>query len=198
MFLYQSHVLLLEFAGQRRVLVGVASRVVELVLPSRLAAVHRVGVHDHVVGATLEAETLLILVGLRRLRGLPVMLLELLAPSADQLVVVLRVNDYLMRIVAIVAAVQYLILVLNLIVVRQLRRVVDAYLAAALPRILERVVGVARGSSRWYRARGGGIRTVQPSTVAPSAYVADHLSIVELGLNLAAFVRSVQHILPNL
>lgn len=57
------------------------------------------------------------------------MLLELLAPGPDQLVVVLGVNDNLVRIVAIIAAIQYLILILNLIVIRQLRRVVDAYLA---------------------------------------------------------------------
>ena len=42
------------------------------------------------------------------------MLLELLAPGSDQLVVVLGVNDNLVRIVAIIAAIQYLILILLL------------------------------------------------------------------------------------
>ena len=43
---------------------------------------------------------------------------------------------------AVVTAVQDLILVLNLIVVGKLRRVVDAYLAAAFTRILKYVIGV--------------------------------------------------------
>ena len=59
------------------------------------------------------------------------MLLELLAAVADELAVVLGVNDDLMRVVAVVAAIEYLVLVLNLTVVGQLRRVVNADLAAA-------------------------------------------------------------------
>ena len=70
------------------------------------------------------------------------MLLELLAPGTDELIVVLGVNDNLVRIMAVVTAVQDLILVLNLIVVGELRRVVDAYLAAAFTRILKYVIGV--------------------------------------------------------
>ena len=70
------------------------------------------------------------------------MLLELLAPGTDELIVVLGVNDNLVRIMAVVTAVQDLILVLNLIVVGKLRRVVDAYLAAAFTRILKYVIGV--------------------------------------------------------
>lgn len=48
------------------------------------------------------------------------MLLELLPSGTDQLVVGLGVNDDLVRIVPVVAAIQNLILILNLIVVRQL------------------------------------------------------------------------------
>ena len=70
------------------------------------------------------------------------MLLELLAPGTDELIVGLGVNDNLVRIMAVVTAVQDLILVLNLIVVGKLRRVVDAYLAAAFTRILKYVIGV--------------------------------------------------------
>ena len=62
--LYQSDVFLLEFAGQRGILVGIPSGVVELVLPSRSARIKSVVVHYHVVCATLEAQALLILVRL--------------------------------------------------------------------------------------------------------------------------------------
>ena len=60
----QSHVFLLEFARERGVLVGVASGMVELVLSWRGTVVQSVVVHDHVVGATLEAQSLLVLVRL--------------------------------------------------------------------------------------------------------------------------------------
>lgn len=62
--LYQPDVLLLEFAGQRGVLMRIASRVVELVRPCSGPIVKRIVVHDHVVGATLETKALLVLVWL--------------------------------------------------------------------------------------------------------------------------------------
>lgn len=74
-------------------------------------------------------------------------LLELLAPRTDELIVVLGVDDNLVRIMAVVSAVQDLILVLNLIVVGKLRRVVDAYLATALARVLQSAVGVVGARS---------------------------------------------------
>ena len=43
---------------------GVATRMVELVLPWRGAVIQGVVVHDHVVSATLEAKSLLVLVWL--------------------------------------------------------------------------------------------------------------------------------------
>jgi len=125
----EPHVLLLELAWQRRVLMGVSSRVVELALPG--AAVQCIVVHDHVVRATLEAKSLLVLVRLGRLGCFPVVLLELLASGAHELIVRLGVDDDLVRIVPIVAAVEDLILILNLTVVRQLSRVVNAYLSAS-------------------------------------------------------------------
>ena len=60
MLLNESNIFLLKFAGQRGVLVGIASGVVELAL--RCAGVKRIVVHDHVIGATLETESLLVLV----------------------------------------------------------------------------------------------------------------------------------------
>lgn len=106
----------------------VASRMVELAL--RSACVKRIVVHDHVVGATLEPKTLLVLVRLGGLGRFPVVLLELLAPGPDLLIVSLGVNDYLMGVVPIVAAIEYLLLMLNLIVVWQLSRVVYTDLTA--------------------------------------------------------------------
>ena len=82
MLLYESDILLLEFTRERGVFVRVASGVVELVLPACRTAVEGVSVHYHVVRATLEAKSLLILVRLGRLRGFPVVLLKLLAPRA--------------------------------------------------------------------------------------------------------------------
>ena len=74
-------------------------------------------------------------------------LLELLTPRSDELVVVLRINYYLVRVVAIVPAIENLILILNLVVVGELRRVVDAYLATALARVLQSAVGVVGARS---------------------------------------------------
>ena len=128
--LYQPDVLLLEFAGQRGVLVRIASRVVELVRSCGGPIVKRIVVHDHVVGATLETHPLLVLVRLRRLRRFPMMLLELLAPGSNELIVVLRVDNDLVRIVPVVATIQNLILVLNLIIVGKLSGVVDTYFSA--------------------------------------------------------------------
>lgn len=147
MLLNQSNILLFEFAGKGGIFVGVAARVIELGLAAGGAAVQGVRVHDHVVGAALEAETLLILVWLRRLGCLSMVLLELLTPRSDELVVVLRINDYLVRVVAIVPAIENLILILNLVVVGELRRVVDAYLATALARVLQSAVGVVGARS---------------------------------------------------
>jgi len=69
------------------------------------ARVECVVVHDHVVGAALEAKALLVLIRLRRLGRFPVVLLELLAPRADQLVVGLGVDYDLVRVVPVVAAI---------------------------------------------------------------------------------------------
>lgn len=124
------------------------------------------------------------------------MLLELLPSGPDQLVVVLGVDDDLVRIVTVVAAIEDLVLILNLVVVRQLRRVVDADLAAALTRVLEDVVRVA--TTRRDIGRIACIRTIQATTVTSSSNMAHHLGIVQLGLNLAAFVRSVEHVLAYL
>lgn len=57
----QPHVLLLELSRQRGVLMRVASGVVELVLPRSSAVFKGVVVHHHVVGATLEAHALRIM-----------------------------------------------------------------------------------------------------------------------------------------
>ena len=63
MLLNESHILLFEFAGKRRIFVGVASGVIELGLATWRAAIKGVRVHDHVVRAALEPEALLVLVG---------------------------------------------------------------------------------------------------------------------------------------
>jgi hypothetical protein len=105
MLLGKPDILLFEFAGKRGVLLRVTARVVELGLAAGRSAIERVRVHDHVVGTALETEALLVLVWLRRLRRLPVMLLELLTPCPGELVVVLRINDYLVRVVPIVSAI---------------------------------------------------------------------------------------------
>ena len=60
-------------------------------------------------------------------------LLEFLTPGSDELVVVLRIYDDLVRVVAIVTAIKNLVLILNLAIVGKLCRVVDAYLASTLP-----------------------------------------------------------------
>lgn len=49
------------------------------------------------------------------------MLLELLPSGTNKIVVVLGVNDDLMSVMTIVTTVQDLVLILNLVVVRQLR-----------------------------------------------------------------------------
>lgn len=132
MLLNESHILLFEFAGKRGIFVGVATGVIELGLATRRAAIKGVRVHDHVVRATLEPEALLILVGFRRLGCLAMVLLELLTSGSNELVVVLRIYDDLVRVVAIVSAIENLVLILNLAIVGKLRRVVDAYLASTL------------------------------------------------------------------
>ena len=74
------------------------------------------------------------------------MLLQFLSPGANNIIILLLINDDLVRVMAIVAAIEDLILILNLIVVWQLCRIVHAYLATAFARILKDVRSVARAS----------------------------------------------------
>ena len=82
-----------------------------------------------------------------------------MSPGANNIVIILLlINDDLVRVMAIVAAVEDLVLILNLIVVWQLCRIVHAYLATAFTRILKNVRSVARAP----RQVGRGAR-VRPS-----------------------------------
>ena len=102
-----------------------------------------------------------------------------------------------MRIVSIVATIEYLILILNLIVIWQLCRIVHAYLATTVARILHGIRVRMTHAARQSTLADGSIRPiVKTTTMAPStSMIHHHLGVVQLGLDLTAFIRSVQSIL---
>ena len=125
--LNQPDVFLLEFAGKRRIFLGIASGVIVLILAS-WRSIERVVIDDHVVGSVLEtADSLLGLIWFRRLGCFSQVLLQLLASRSHDLTVWL---NHLVRVVAIVTAIKDLILSLHLSIVGKLRRIVHAYLPA--------------------------------------------------------------------
>jgi hypothetical protein len=74
------------------------------------------------------------------------MLLQFLSSGANNIIILLLIDNDLVRVMAIVATIENLILILNLIVVWQLCRIIHAYLTTAFARILQNIGSMARAT----------------------------------------------------